>query len=199
LRSPPNTTAAGRVAAASTSAAAAARASSTRQFAARGLAVAPSTSPQSPIASSTVEATRADARRSAARPVAILFGGERAGLSNEEIARCDALLTIPTRGGYGSLNLAQSVQVVCYEIAMAARAPAAEPRAAEPASADEMEAMHAHLERVMRRSGFMHEGNAASLAARVRRLLARARPDGAEVRILRGFLAALERGLPHAD
>ncbi|HET8691428.1 MAG TPA: RNA methyltransferase [Steroidobacteraceae bacterium] len=136
---------------------------------------------------------------SAARPVAILFGGERAGLSNEEIARCDALLTIPTRGGYGSLNLAQSVQVVCYEIAMAARAPTAEPRAAEPASADEMEAMHAHLERVMRRSGFMHEGNAASLAARVRRLLARARPDGAEVRILRGFLAALERGLPHAD
>jgi TrmH family RNA methyltransferase len=136
---------------------------------------------------------------SAARPVAILFGGERAGLANEEIARCGALLTIPAPGGYGSLNLAQSVQVVCYEIAMALQAPAAGADAAPPASADEMQAMQEHLECVMRLSGFMHDGNAASLAARLRRLLARARPDGGELRILRGFLAAVERGLGHAD
>jgi TrmH family RNA methyltransferase len=136
---------------------------------------------------------------SAARPVAILFGGERAGLANGEIARCDALLTIPAPGGYESLNLAQSVQVVCYEIAMAAQAPAAGTGSAEPASADEMQAMQDHLECVMRLSGFMHDGNAASLAARLQRLLARARPDGGELRILRGFLAAVERGLGHAD
>ena len=140
---------------------------------------------------------------SAARPVAILFGGERAGLANEAIARCGALLTIPAPGGYGSLNLAQSVQVVCYEIAMAAQAQAQAlaggAGAAEPASADEMQAMQAHLECVMRLSGFMHDGNAASLSARMQRLLARARPDGGELRILRGFLAAVERGLGHAD
>jgi tRNA C32,U32 (ribose-2'-O)-methylase TrmJ len=48
----------------------------------------------------------------------------------------------------------------------------------------------------MRATGFMHEGNAAQLGARVRRLVARARPDAGEVRILRGWLAAIERRLP---
>ena len=136
----------------------------------------------------------------AARPVAVLFGGERSGLANGEIERCDALLRIPTAGDYGSLNLAQAVQVVCYELAMARRGEGAagEDGSGEPATADEMRAMQAHVEEVMRRSGFMHDGNAAQLGARVRRLLARARPDAGEVRILRGFLAALERGLDRA-
>lgn len=132
---------------------------------------------------------------SAARPVAILFGGERNGLANEDIERCDALLRIPTAGDYGSLNLAQAVQVVCYELAMARRHDGAEAAvdAGEPATADEMRALQAHLDAVMRRSGFMHDGNAELLRTRVRRLLARARPDAGEVRILRGFLAAIER------
>jgi tRNA (cytidine32/uridine32-2'-O)-methyltransferase len=136
----------------------------------------------------------------AMRPVAILFGGERSGLANGEIERCDALIRIPTAGDYGSLNLAQAVQVVCYEIAMAQRGTGASDvgGSAEPATANEMRAMQAHVERVMRASGFLHEGNAAQLGARVRRLLARARPDAGEVRILRGFLAALERGLDRA-
>jgi len=132
------------------------------------------------------------------RPVAILFGGERAGLANDELERCGALLTIPTAGGYGALNLAQAVQVVCYELAMAGRIPRSVPAAGEPATADEMQAMQAHVERVMRQSGFMQDGNAESLGARMRRLLARAAPDSGEVRILRGFLAAVERGLDRA-
>jgi TrmH family RNA methyltransferase len=149
-----------------------------------------------------------DAREAAAeavaaavsRPVAILFGGERNGLANEEIERCDALLRIPASGDYGSLNLAQAVQVVCYELAMARRGAggAGEAGFSEPASADDLRTMHAHVERVMRLSGFMHEGNAGQLGARVRRLLARAHPDAGEVRILRGFLAALERRLDRA-
>jgi tRNA C32,U32 (ribose-2'-O)-methylase TrmJ len=61
-----------------------------------------------------------------------------------------------------------------------------------------MRALQAHFDAVMRRSGFMHDGNAPQLGARVRRLLARAHPDAGEVRILRGFLAALERGLGRA-
>ena len=132
-------------------------------------------------------------------PVAVLFGGERNGLANEELERCDALLRIPSDSGYGSLNLAQAVQVVCYEIRMALGAGGEDADAPPPATADERLALDAHLERVMRASGFLHEGNAEQLGARVRRLFARARPDAGEVRILRGWLAAIERRLPPAE
>jgi tRNA (cytidine32/uridine32-2'-O)-methyltransferase len=134
------------------------------------------------------------AAAAALRPVAVLFGGERNGLANEELERCGALLRIPADGDYGSLNLAQAVQVVCYELRMALAAPAgAAAGSGVPASAEERRQLDAHVNRVMRASGFMHEGNAAQLGARVRRLLARAHPDEGEVRILRGWLAAIER------
>lgn len=136
----------------------------------------------------------------ASRPVAILFGSERNGLANDDIERCGALLRIPTSGDYGSLNLAQAVQVVCYELAMARRAVAPGSEATgDLATADEMRAMQAHVEAVMQLSGFLQDRNAAQLCARVRRLLARARPDAGEVRVLRGFLAAVERGLGRGD
>jgi TrmH family RNA methyltransferase len=141
------------------------------------------------------DAARELVAASAARPAAVLFGGERNGLANEELGRCLALLRIPSDARYGSLNLAQAVQVVCYEIRMAAAAPDDAAGEAPPATAEEMSALDAHLERVMRASGFMHEGNAEQLGSRVRRLVARARPDDGEVRILRGWLAALERRL----
>lgn len=135
----------------------------------------------------------------AARPVAVLFGGERNGLANADLERCDALIRIPA-ADYGSLNLAQAVQVVCYELRMAlAPGAAAGGDAPLPATADERRELDAHLERVMRASGFMHDGNADQLGARLRRLIARARPDDGEVRILRGWLAAIERRMPPAD
>ncbi len=141
-----------------------------------------------------------DARQAAAelvaaggtRPAAVLFGGERNGLANEALARCHALVRIPVADGYGSLNLAQAVQIVCYEIRMAASAPAPP---SSPASAGDVAALHAHLDAVLGRVGFMHEGNAAQLGPRLQRLLARAVPDDSEVRILRGVLAAIERRL----
>jgi len=144
-----------------------------------------------------------DAREAAAelavasttRPAAVLFGGERNGLANEALERCHALVRIPCAAGYESLNLAQAVQVIAYEIRMARRDGDSMPATAPPATAHEMRALEAHLERVMCRSGFMHEGNAGQLGDRVRRLIARAAPDDGEVRILRGWLAALERGL----
>ncbi len=136
------------------------------------------------------------------RPAAVLFGGERNGLANEELARCQFLIRIPSAATYPSMNLAQAVQVVCYEIHMAASrvAKAAGTGATPvPAMADDLQALHAHLDRVMHRTGFMHEGNAAQLGARVRRLVARAVPDDGEVRILRGMLAAIERALPPGE
>lgn len=130
----------------------------------------------------------------AARPAAVLFGGERNGLANEELAQCHALIRIPASAEYESLNLAQAVQIVCYEILIATRA--AEPRqesVLEPATAKEMAALNAHLDTVLEQVGFMHDGNAAQLGPRLQRLLARAVPDDSEVRILRGLLAAIER------
>ena len=132
----------------------------------------------------------------AARPAAVLFGGERNGLANEELAQCHALVRIPAAADYESLNLAQAVQIVCYEIRMATLAAAADPRpqpALEPATARELAALHAHLDAVLGQVGFMHEGNAAQLGPRLQRLLVRAVPDDSEVRILRGLLAAIER------
>ncbi len=132
-----------------------------------------------------------------ARPAAVLFGGERNGLANEELARCHGLIRIPAAPEYGSLNLAQAVQIVCYEILMATPQPGAPEVSRLPAiaTAKEMLALQAHLDQVLRSSGFMHEGNAAQLGARLERLFARALPDDGEVRILRGMLAAIERGL----
>ncbi len=137
------------------------------------------------------------AAATASRPAAILFGGERNGLANEELARCQALMRIPSAAGYESLNLAQAVQLVCYEVFLASRQRTEGPAGASPAlaTADEMLALNAHLERAMRATGFMHDGNADQLGERVRRLVARAMPDAGEVRILRGWLAAIERGL----
>lgn len=145
-----------------------------------------------------------DARQAAAelvaatatRPAAVLFGGERNGLANEELAQCHALIRIPAATEYESLNLAQAVQIICYEILMARRG--AEARTGneavlEPATAAEMAALHAHVDAVLGLVGFMHEGNAAQLGPRLQRLLVRAVPDDSEVRILRGLLAAIER------
>jgi TrmH family RNA methyltransferase len=132
----------------------------------------------------------------AARPAAVLFGGERNGLSNEDLARCHALIRIPADPGYESLNLAQAVQIVCYEIRLAAGASTVQPGAEPPASTKELAALYAHLDAVAGRVGFMHEANAAQLGPRIRRMLARAVPDAGEVRILRGLLAAIERRLP---
>jgi len=136
------------------------------------------------------------------RPAAVLFGGERNGLANDEIARCHGLIRIPAAPEYESLNLAQAVQIVCYEILMASQLADAQPavaRVPDLASADELLALHVHLGQVLRAAGFMHEGNAAQLGARLERLFARALPDDGEVRILRGMLAAIERGLRPAE
>jgi tRNA (cytidine32/uridine32-2'-O)-methyltransferase len=145
------------------------------------------------------EAASALAAAAPSRPAAVLFGGERNGLANEELERCHALIRIPCAAGYESLNLAQAVQIVAYEIRMAQLRDAGAGTGPPPATADEMLALEAHLERVMRSSGFMHDDNAAQLGARVRRLVARARPDDGEVRILRGWLAAIERGMRQAQ
>jgi len=131
--------------------------------------------------------------------VAILFGCERSGLSNDEIDRCQFLVRIPSNPDYGSLNLAAAVQIICYEVLVAHRAQMETDSVVskaeyEPAAADELERFYEHLERVLLQIGFLNPDNPRLLMRRLRRLYNRARPDENEVNILRGILSATEQG-----
>jgi TrmH family RNA methyltransferase len=132
---------------------------------------------------------------SPATNVAVVFGPEQSGLTNEDLALCQLLVTIPTNPVYGSLNLAMAVQIVCYELRMAMpeRLPvAAEARDAPLANAAELEGFHAHLERVLTDCGFLRPDHPRQLKLKLRRLFQRARLDQNEVNILRGALSALD-------
>ncbi len=135
-------------------------------------------------------------------PVAIVFGTERSGLTNEQMDLCNALVYIPANPDYSSLNLASAVQLIAYELHFARGEfqPAQEPEFASATAAD-MELFYAHLERVMIGSGFMDPANPRQLERKLRRLFNRAHPDVNELGILRGLLAAVERHLeaPAAD
>jgi TrmH family RNA methyltransferase len=134
----------------------------------------------------------------AVRPVAILFGGERNGLSNEDLAVCHALVTVPASPHYESLNLAQAVQILTWELRKAGgAAPRRLPPESPPATAGQMAHLRAHLATVLGEIGFHDERNAVNLLARIERLLARAVPDEKEVQILRGVLTAVQRSIAH--
>lgn len=127
---------------------------------------------------------------------AVMFGRESSGLNNEELARCHALLHIPTNPEYSSLNLAMAVQVVAYELRLATLGEAAlEHERIDPlAPAEELERFYEHLERTLVDAGFLNPRNPRHLMLRLRRLFNRALPEEKEVRILRGILSALEPG-----
>ena len=126
--------------------------------------------------------------------VAVLFGAERTGLTNEDIERCQLLVSIPTGSSYGSLNLAMAVQVIAYELLLAGRDEhaAALSRGVPLASAVEMEKFYRHLAAVMDEVGFRDRNGDGHLMSRVRRLFNRAVLDQNEVNILRGILTAVQ-------
>ena len=127
-------------------------------------------------------------------PVAIVFGRERAGLTNEEMDHCQWLLNVPANPAYASLNLAMAVQIVGYELRMSsgsAQLPASQKN--EPAPAAELERFFEHLEQVMVHTEFLNPDNPRHLMRRVRLLFNRAAPDQNEVNILRGLLTSVQR------
>ena len=130
--------------------------------------------------------------------VAVLFGREHAGLDNDEVESCQAMIQVPTDAEFSSLNLAATVQVIAYEIRMAALSagdvPAAKTSgaAAPPATLDEMDRMYAHLESTLIEVGFLDPEKPRRLMRRLRRLFNRTRLDQSEVNILRGFLTAVQ-------
>jgi tRNA/rRNA methyltransferase len=130
--------------------------------------------------------------------VALVFGGEMSGLSNEELARCQIVATIPGAPGHVSLNLAAAVQVAAYEIFVAARGGKVwEAPRFQPATLEEVEALYAHAERTLVAMRFLNPRQPKRLMPRLRRLFARTRLEKAEVDILRGILARIDQLIGH--
>src|SRR3569623_1082368 len=129
-------------------------------------------------------------------PVAMVFGREHSGLSNEELDRCNYLLHIPTDATYSSLNLAAAVQVVAYELRMAQQhGPVMPPDTTPLASADQREGFYHHLEEVLTELQFLAPNNPKHLMRRLRRLFNRAALDQTEINILRGILTTVQRAV----
>ena len=133
--------------------------------------------------------------------VAIVFGREDRGLTNEELQKCHAHLTIPAAADYGVLNIAAALQIVAYEIRMAATD--GEPADGEwdvpPASIAAVEALYKHLLAVMQAVGFYRPEHPKQMPTRIKRLLMRLRLDEMEVNMLRGFLKLVQRKLPDSS
>ena len=126
--------------------------------------------------------------------VALVFGREHSGLSNDELEKCHYLVHIPSNPEYSSLNLAAAVQVLSYELMMAAPDENAHPEddVREVVSADEMESFFGHLEQTLIDLEFLDANQPRKLMRRLRRFFNRARPDKTEMNILRGVLAAAQ-------
>ncbi len=126
---------------------------------------------------------------------ALVFGNERFGLSNEQVAKCGALVTVPANPAYSSLNLSQAVQVLAYECRMAAGASdTARPEIGfrgEPADAGQIEGMFRHLEEALVAIDFLDPHNPKKLMPRLRRLFSRTGLEVEEVNILRGIATQL--------
>jgi tRNA/rRNA methyltransferase len=139
-----------------------------------------------------------DARAAAARAaalegdVAFVFGNETAGLTNEETFACQFLVHIPANPQFSSLNLAQAVQVVAYELRMAVESAIPAARTEKLATVEDREGLYAHLEQAAVASGFHVPATGSKLPDRLRRLFSRVPElERDEVNIVRGLLKAL--------
>jgi len=141
---------------------------------------------------------RAAAREALARtrdgPVAFVFGNESAGLSNEELYVCQTLVHVPANPAYTSLNLAQAVQVIAYELYVAAGANVPQPKSPleNAATVADLEGLYGALDDAGIASGFLDPEDPKRLRDRWRRLFSRAPLEREEVNMLRGLLRKLE-------
>jgi tRNA/rRNA methyltransferase len=139
-----------------------------------------------------------DARAAAKRAleldgrVAFVFGSEEAGLTNDEMLACQYLVHIPANPGFSSLNLAQAVQVVAYELFVAAGATIPPFRGEKLATVQDLEGLYGHLIEAAEKSGFYAPSSGSKLPERLRRLFSRVPAiEREEVNIVRGLLKAL--------
>ena len=137
--------------------------------------------------------------------VAVIFGRESSGLSNDELALCHHLVHIPTNPDYSSLNIASAVQILSYECRMADMATVSQQENKqfkgkknnkeneEVVAADVMEGFYKHLETAMIEAEFLDPDNPRHLMTRLRRLYGRVRVSPSELNILRGMLSAFQK------
>jgi tRNA (cytidine32/uridine32-2'-O)-methyltransferase len=135
--------------------------------------------------------------------VAVLFGREDRGLTNEELQLCNLHLNIPTAEAYSSLNLAMAVQIVCYELRMLRESPELPVRDDEQwdtpfSSSENMERFYVHLEETLVDIEFLDPVAPRQLMSRLRRLYSRVRLDEMELNILRGILTETRKWVAKA-
>ena len=123
-----------------------------------------------------------------ASPVALLFGSEKFGLSNQDLSHCHWLMRIPTTGQDLSMNLGQAVALCLYEMARDPKAAAARPEKIRSATSAELEQVTGRLLEVLRQSGYVNPVTAASTDEKVRRLVRRLHVSGRDVPVLLGML-----------
>lgn len=128
------------------------------------------------------------------QPVALVFGNEKFGLTAAEVGKCQLLATIPADPDYSSLNVAAAVQVLAYELRLAAVGATARKYSGKPpeqATYEKIEHFYEQLERSLLEAGFLNPRNPKKLMARLRRLFGRTQLEQEEVNILRGVIKTL--------
>lgn len=137
-------------------------------------------------------------------PVALVFGRESSGLTNEELQLCHFHVQIPANPEYSSLNLAMAVQTLSYEVRtsfLAKEQAQYANKKAEPVKeegdefpvVEETERFYTHFEQALKTTGFITPSHPGLIMTKLRRLFNRARPDVKEVKMMRGILASVER------
>jgi len=131
---------------------------------------------------------RVIARKLASAPVALLFGSEKFGLSNEDMSHCHWLMRIPTREEHGSMNLGQAVAVCLYEIVRSPAAAKVEPETRRSASAENLERITGMMEEVLEHSGYVHDRVEGSTGLKLRRLIRRMKLNAHDAEVWLGIL-----------
>ncbi|NOH24175.1 tRNA (cytosine(32)/uridine(32)-2'-O)-methyltransferase TrmJ [Vibrio europaeus] len=135
-------------------------------------------------------------------PVALVFGRERTGLTNEELQTCHYHVCIPANPEYSSLNLAMAVQTLSYEVRMAylerEQSQYEQQETAEYPRHKELELFFSHLEKMAQETQFISEDQPGKVMNKLRRLFNRARPESQELNILRGILTSIEKRISHS-
>jgi len=128
--------------------------------------------------------------------VALVFGRENSGLTNEELQQCQFHVHIPANPDYSSLNLAMAVQTLSYEVRMQFlehQNKAYETIETDYPNGEQLEGFYTHLEESLMHTGFMIKQHPGNVMAKLRRLFNRVRPDSHELNILRGVLTSITK------
>lgn len=131
--------------------------------------------------------------------VALVFGRERTGLTNDELQKCHYHVAIPANPEYSSLNLAMAVQTLCYEVRMhwlQQEQVGESDMAVDYPSAEQLEGFYQHLEQTLLKTGFIADDHPGQVMSKLRRLFNRARPEAVELNILRGILTSVQKPRP---